>query len=57
MTEKPDTQVDVKKVHLVRVALNDHDHKCLTKEAKENYRVPSKELTHQIALRYKNHRI
>lgn len=57
MDEKPDTPSIVKKVHLVRVALNDHDHKCLTKEADENYRVPSKELTHQIALRYKNHRI
>ena len=57
MTEKPDTQVEVKKVHLVRVALNDHDHKCLTKEADENHRVPSKELTHQIVSRYKNQRI
>lgn len=43
----------VVKVHLVRVSLNEHEHKCLAKEAKENHRVPSKELSHQISLRYK----
>lgn len=40
------------KVHLVRVMLNDHEHKCLAEEADKNHRVPSKELTHQIAERY-----
>ena len=48
---EPDSKLE--KVHLVRVSLNDHDHKCLAKEAAENYRVPSKELSHQVSLRYK----
>ena len=48
-----ETDSKVVKVHLVRVSLNDHDHKCLAQEAEENHRVPSKELSHQVALRYK----
>ncbi len=46
-----------KTLHSVRVMLDDHDHKCLLSEAVQNFRVPSRELSHQISERYKGKQV
>jgi len=53
----PLNETKVNKLYAVRVMLDDHDYECLVEEAKQNHRVPSKQLAHQVASRYKKKRL